>query len=147
MNFSLDILKNAKNSYERLKNIIFDLKTKKDSNKTKKYDEYKKRFKDYINDDLNMPKALSVLWGMLRDKKLGSKEKLRLAYEFDRIFGLNLDKIKQEEVSLDIKKLIKEREKARKKKDFKKADEIRNKLQKIGIILEDTPKGVVIKNE
>jgi len=147
LNFSLDILKNAKNSYERLKNIIFDLKTKKDSNKTKKYDEYKKRFKDYINDDLNMPKALSVLWGMLRDKKLGSKEKLRLAYEFDRIFGLNLDKIKQEEVSLDIKKLIKEREKARKKKDFKKADEIRNKLQKIGIILEDTPKGVVIKNE
>ena len=147
LNFSLDILKNAKNSYERLKNIIFDLKRKKDSNKTKKYNEYKTKFQNYINDDLNMPKALSVLWEMLRDKILGSKEKLRLAYEFDKVFGLDLNKIKQEEISLDIKKLIKERERARNKKDFKKADEIRNKLQKMGIILEDTPKGVVVKNE
>ena len=60
------------------------------------------------------------------------------------MLGLNLDKIREEKVELskEIEDLIKHREEARKKKDWKKADEIRNSLLKMDIILEDTPKGV-----
>ncbi|TKJ17269.1 cysteine--tRNA ligase [Candidatus Woesearchaeota archaeon B3_Woes] len=144
LNFSLEILEGAKNSYERLKNIIIDLKSKKDSNKTKEFEKYRKQFKEYIDDDLNMPKALSVLWDVLRDEKLGSKEKLELAYDFDKVFGLDIKDIEEEKQKLDkeIKELIEQREKARKNKDYSKADKIRDDLKKKGIVLEDTSEGV-----
>jgi len=140
LNFSLDILKGAKNSYSRLKNLIIELKSKKDSNKTN--NKYKTKFQEYIDDDLNMPKALSVLWEVLRDKKLGSKEKLELVYDFEEVLGLSLDDIKKDKVDKNIETLIKKREDARKNKDYSKADKIRNDLKKKGIILEDTSDGV-----
>ncbi len=142
LNFSLKVLKGAQNSYGRLKNIILELKTKNDSNKTEDYEKYKEKFQKNIDDDLNIPKALAVLWDVLRDNKLGSKEKLNLTYEFDKVFGLDLKKIEKEKLSKENKRLIEEREKARKNKNFKKADKIRDKLKKKGIILEDTPQGV-----
>ncbi len=145
LNFSLDRLKGAKNSYERLKNIILDLKSKKDSNKTKDYEKYKKEFLKSINDDLNIPRALSVLWNVLRDKKLGSKEKLKLVYDFDIVLGLGLKDIKAEKVPSEIKKLVEEREKARKEKNWTKADKIRNEIKKKGYIIEDSDSGYIIK--
>lgn len=144
LSFSLENLEGAKNAYGRLKKIIVELKSKNDSNKTKNYEIYKKEFQESIDDDLNIPQALAVLWDLLRDKKLGSKEKLELAYDFDRVFGLNMKDIKEEkqEIDKDIKELIKEREEARKRKDFAKSDKIREELSKRGVILEDTESGV-----
>lgn len=142
LNFSIDNLTGAKNTYDRLKNIIIDLKSKGDSKKTESYDEYKRQFVKDINDDLNMPRALSVLWDVLRDIELGSKEKLELAYDFDRIFGLGMKDMKEAEIDDDIKALVDKREEARKRKDFATADRIRDELKEKGIILEDTPEGV-----
>jgi cysteinyl-tRNA synthetase len=141
LSFSLDALNGAKNTFERLKNIILNLKSKKDSNKTK--NNYEKQFLDYIDDDLNMPKALSVLWEVLRDKELGSKEKLQLIYDFDKVLGLNIKNIKEEkqEKNKDIDKLIKQRDEARENKDWAKADEIRDKLKADGIELIDSKDG------
>ena len=140
LNFSLDNLSSARNSFERLKNIILDLKNKKDSKGST--ENYKKKFLDVINDDLNVPQGLALLWNVLKDKNLGSKERYKLSLEFDKVLGLSLDKLKKEKLSGDIKKLVDEREKARKEKDWKKADEIREKLKNRGIILEDTKEGV-----
>jgi len=147
LNFSLDRLSGARNTYNRLKIIILDLKSRKDSNKTKNYDKYKKEFEKGIADDLNIPKALSVLWGVLRDKNLGSKEKLNLAYDFDKIFGLGLKELKgtKEKLSSEMKKLLKEREEARKKKNWAKADKIRNKMKKKGYLIEDSDSGPVVR--
>jgi len=144
LNFSLSALENSQNTFERLKTVVIELKSKKDSNKTKDYDKYKKDFQESIDDDLNTPLALSALWNVLRDKKLGSKEKLELAYDFDEVLGLGLKDAKEEKVKVsdDIEKLIKEREEARKNKDYDKADKIRDKLKEKGIVLEDTPQGV-----
>ncbi len=145
LNFSLKSLKSARNAYSRLKNMIIGLKskkTKKSSRKAKEYNEYKRMFLESINDDLNLPKALSFLWTVLSSKTLGSKEKLGLAYDFDRVFGLSLKEVKKESISEEIRRLIAEREVHRKNKEFKKADEIREKLRKKGIALEDTPEGV-----
>jgi cysteinyl-tRNA synthetase len=165
LSFSIEILKGAKKSYERLYNIIIKLKTKKDSNtqenkefsghqkskrflsETKNYEKYIKEFNDYINDDLNMPKALSVLWEVLRDNEIGNVEKLELCYEFDKVFGLSIKDMKEDklEVDKDIQDLIDKRELARSAKDFELADKIRDELKQKGIVLQDSKNGISFK--
>ena len=106
---------------------------------------YKKKFLNAVNDDLNTPVALSVLWEVIRNKELNNNEKYELIIEFDKILGLNLDVEERIELTEEQKKLIEQREEARKRKDWKTADEIRKKLKEQHIILEDTEKGVRIK--
>ncbi len=135
LDFSLDGLRHAQNSYERLKNIIRNLKD--DGKINKKYlDEFHKA----INDDLNMPKALACLWNLLRDNKVEGK--IGVIKEMDKVFSLDLLEIEEFKLEGEIKKLVYERELARKKKDFKKADALREELRKKGVILEDTKEGV-----
>lgn len=145
LSFSIDRLSGAKNTYERLRNIILDLKSKKDSNKTKDYEIYKKEFLESIDDDLNIPKALSVLWSVLRDKKLGSKEKLDVVYDFDKVLGLGLKDIRSDQVPTEVMDLVKEREKARTSKDWVKADKLRNQILEKGFIVEDAKEGIKLK--
>lgn len=141
--FSLEALENAKNTFERLKNLVLELKSKNDSNKVKNV--YSDKFLKAVEDDLNMPLALSVLWSVLRDKKLGSKEKLRLVYDFDKVLGLGLKELKEESVPKDILGLVKERENARKNKDWVKSDELRDKLKVKGFIVEDSKEGSKVR--
>jgi len=105
---------------------------------------FQKMFLEAINDDLDMPKALSVVWNLVRSEEpLSSKEKYELLLEFDKVLGLDLAKeIRIEEMPKEIEELIRKREEARKKRDWETADEIRKKLHEMGIILEDTPEGV-----
>lgn len=139
LNFDLESLDAAKNSFEKLKNIILDLDKKESKGSVKKYLD---KFLEFINNDLNVPQGLALLWTALKDKNLGGKEKYKLVLEFDKVLGLGLSDLKKEKLSLDVDKLIKEREKARKEKNWKKADDIRDKLKEKGVILEDTKEGV-----
>ena len=142
LNFDLISLKSSKNSFEKLKNIFLSL-NKKDSKGD--ITKYKQNFLEAINDDLNIPKALAILWYVLRDNKLGDKEKHDLILEFDKVLGLDLKNIKQEKISDEIIRLAEEREKYRKEKDFKKSDEIREKIREKGYQIEDLEKGYRIK--
>ncbi|HHE67462.1 MAG TPA: hypothetical protein ENL33_00130 [Candidatus Parcubacteria bacterium] len=65
--------------------------------------------------------------------------------DFDRVFGLNLDKVKKEKIPLKIKKLMEKREKYRQEKNWKKADQIREKVKKMGFLIEDTKEGPELK--
>lgn len=143
LNFDLTSLEAARNSYERLKNIILDLKNKKDSKGGIK--EYKKKFLEAVNDDINIPKALALTWEMLKDNGLGSREKYFLIVDFDKVFGLDLKNIRKEIIPEEIKLLAEERENYRKLKDFKKSDEIREEIKKKGYHVEDSSKGYEIK--
>ena len=102
----------------------------------------KEDFIKAMGDDFNTPVAFSIIFNFMNEvnKKGGGKKIYNLMLEFDKIF--NILTIKEKKISAEIKKLILERERARKKKDFRKADEIRERLKKQGIILEDTDKGV-----
>ena len=135
LEFSLENLENAKNALSRLKNIISELK---DDGKTNQ--NYLKEFEEAINDDLDTSKALQVLWKLIRDSKADGK--LKTIAKMDEVLGLDLLKKERYEIPEQIKKLIKEREDARKKKDFKRADEIREKIKKQGWQLDDTSDGV-----
>ncbi len=144
LSFSWQALENANKAFDQLKERIIEIKKKKESKKSIISRYYKNEFLAAINDDLNMPIALAILWEVVKDNGLNNKDKYKLILDFDRVLGLNLDKIREEKVELskEIKDLIKHREDARKKKDWKKADGIRDKLLKMDIVLEDTPGGV-----
>jgi cysteinyl-tRNA synthetase len=138
LNFTLDILKQSENSYKRLKNITKNLK-----DDGKQNEKYILKFEKAINDDLDMPKAVSVLWQLLRDKK--AKGKVNTIKKMDEILGLDLLKQEKQENHPEIKKLIEKRQKARENKNFKLADELREVIRKRGYYVDDTSKGQEIR--
>ena len=148
LNFTLEALEGAKNSVERLRDFMHSVKDLKYDSKTDKLvDNVKREFENALDDDLNISEALASIFNFIRDiNKLGiGGEKIyNLMLDFDKVLGLNLY-VKKEILSKEIKELIKKREKYRKEKNFKKADEFREKLKEKGIILEDTNKGVKVK--
>jgi cysteinyl-tRNA synthetase len=105
---------------------------------------YLASFEEHVALDLNTPQALADLWNLLRDGGAGAADKLATAYEMDRVFGLGLKELEREPLTLDdeLQALVEEREAARKEKNFARADEIRKILDRRGIVLEDTPRGV-----
>ena len=140
LDFSLEKLKQAENAYERLKNISEELSDDEEIN-----EKYLTKFEEAINDDLNMPKALQVLWQLLRDKK--AKGKYQTVKKIDEVFALNL--LIKEKISIpkNIQELVDKREQARKSKNWKLADELRDKINKHGYVINDTDKGSVLKKE
>ena len=129
--FSMKNLEAAKNSFERLKNIISEIKDKGINRK------YLKEFEKAINNDLDMPNALQVLWKLVRDEK--AKGKLGTIKKMDEVLGLDLLKKEEIEIPDKVKELVKKRNKLRNKKDWKKADELKNKAIKKGYTIIDTP--------
>jgi len=134
MDFSLEILDNAQNSYKKLKNIVANLQDDKKTNK-----EYLERFTEAMNDDLNTPKALAVLWELVRDEK--AQGKYQAIKKMDEVFGLKLFEKETVEIPSEIKSLAEERLSAKKNKDFKKSDEIREKLRSLGWNIKDSKEG------
>jgi cysteinyl-tRNA synthetase len=134
LNFTLENLTKAQESYERLLSTTLGLKDDKKIN-----EKYLEEFKTAINDDLNMPEALQVLWKLVRDEKATGK--LKTIKKMDEVFGLDL--LKPLGTS-EIKKLAEEREKARKVKDWKKADKLREQIQKKRYEITDTEDGYFI---
>lgn len=138
MNFTFDSLKAARQALDRLRREFAALGAPSDGGAW----EYEKQFEDAINDDLNMPKALAILWELLKSN-VSSSEKAKSIIKFDTIFGLQLQNIKVapiEEVPQEVTKIVKEREELRKQKSYHIADQLRNKVKKMGyeIIDDDT---------
>jgi len=145
LDFSWEALEGAQNSLDSLYRNIKDIKPKTPAfakaSAGKQIQNYQNQFLNLINDDLDAPKALALMWKVIKDNDLSSQVKYQLALNFDKIFGLGLDKIKETKVPQEVKKLVQEREKLRFKKEWQKADQIRRQVQKIGYEIEDTPKG------
>ena len=147
LTFSWKSLESAQNALNNLYEKTIEINSKKriirSKQSLKSY--YFKKFLEFINDDLNTPRALALMWDLIKDDKISDKEKHILLLEFDKIFGLNLNKVKKPRIPEKIKKLVKEREKYRKEKNWKKADKSRKEIEKLGYKIEDTQKGVKIK--
>ncbi|MEK6926271.1 MAG: cysteine--tRNA ligase [Nanoarchaeota archaeon] len=138
LNFSLEKLKAAKNSLERLKNLISNVKDDEKAN-----DNYLAEFNKTVDDDLNMPEALQVLWKLIRNEK--AQGRIKTIEKFDEILGLDLLKKEKLEIPKEIKKLVDEREKSRREKNWKKSDDIREKIKSLGFIVEDTDEGQKVR--
>lgn len=105
---------------------------------------YKDRFTGFVNDDMDMPKAIALSWELIKDPKVSLADKRATLLDFDRVFGLKLaeaPRFKEEPVPEEIKALADAREEARKAKDWKKADALRVEIEARGFEVNDTPEG------
>ena len=112
-------------------------------------EEYERRFHEAINDDLNMPLAMGIVWEIIRNKTK-SKKFSDLLEKFDEVLGLDLKNSKkylEKEISLpeEILNLVEKRNKAKQEKDYKLADEIRDELKEKGYIIKDSKDGVKVE--
>lgn len=115
-----------------------------------KIKEYENKFLETINDDLNMPAAMGIIWDIVRNENK-SKQFAELLLKFDKVLGLELQNsqkyIEQNqnlELPQEIVDLIEKRKKAREDKNWALSDEIRNKLQEMGYNVKDTKEGMTI---
>jgi len=149
-NFTWDALVASKTALQNLQQKILELKANtQGSREAKINEEYKEKFIAALEDDFNIPQALAVAWDVIKSDKLIDEEKLFTIYNFDIVFGLKLDELKQEEsfIPKDILALIDNRDKFRELGDFGEADRLRKEIEDLGYILEDTPKGAKVSKK
>lgn len=118
--------------------------------------EYAERFLAYINDDMNMPGAMSVVWEIARNAKKSIKF-ADLLLKFDKVLGLDMKNAENyllefkheesEELPEEIKALVEERKQARAEKNWAKSDEIRDRIISLGYSIKDTKDGIIVKKE
>lgn len=160
VNFNRELLESAKNGLDRLytgkNNLEYLIENAEDRIPTENEKEwlenlklYKNRFNEVMDDDFNTADGIAVIFDLVREINTNvdeetSKQILQrtcdLFMELTSVLGL-LGK-KEETLEEDIERLIEERQKARKEKNFELSDKIRDDLKEKGIILEDTPQGV-----
>lgn len=106
-------------------------------------DDYKNKFIEAVNDDLDTPKALALIWELLKDSTVSDEDKKATIYDFDKVLGLDLENAKTEEieVSEEIKELLEKRKTAKENKDFDTADKIRKEIEKEGFSVKDGKDG------
>lgn len=155
INYSVDIIEQSKNALERLyncrDNIDFALKNAPEGGEKPEFCETRKQeFIAAMDDDLNTADALAAVFNLVREintaiangaGKNTLEECARTFDELNGVLGLVYNR-KTDNIDGEIEELINKRTEARKNKDFKTADEIRDKLKSMGIVLEDTPQGV-----
>ena len=116
---------------------------------------YNQKFKDAMDDDLNTADALAAIFELVREintvitatsgtGKQTIAEAIDLLNELTGVLGIMEEQEEEAPHDLEIEKLVNERQQARAEKNFKRADEIRDKLKEMGIELQDTPQGVKI---
>jgi cysteinyl-tRNA synthetase len=148
LNFTWESLEAASNALSKLYERVGNIKANISNYDMNTHNDYINRFDQALDDDLNLPKALGVLWDLIKSS-INNEEKISTISLFDRVFGLRLLESGDEQkvtLSQQVKRLLKEREKARKEKNWNKADMIRDKLRdKFKIEILDTDDGFEIK--
>jgi len=153
MNFTFDALDGAHQALFRLRRHLFEEYEAEDGGAV--VEAYATEFWNAINDDLNTPVAISILWKLVDDKKISAKDKVSTIRSFDTVLGLGLSEnresgmrtlgvISVEDVPADIKALLDDREEARTSKDWARADELRAALNMKGYLVEDSASGIRI---
>ena len=148
LDFTWEALGGAQKAYFRL--LEFVRCWQEEKGKITKEDKFKiqklnQRFVACLEDDLNNPEALALVWELVK-ADLPPAAKLKLIFSWDKVLGLNLRKvssIRYQVLSVpeEIKLLVKEREKLRQEEKWAAADKIRQKIEKMGWRVEDTPHG------
>lgn len=147
LTFTWEALDGAARAYNKLKKNIISFKEHSSSNTSSVIKTVIKEFTDAINDDLNMPRALAVMWGLLKNSDFSDADKFATLIVMDEVLGFDFQSLHKTDEKIDdeIIRLVELREKARKQKDFQEADRLRDNIILKGYSLEDTPQGTKVK--
>ena len=149
MNFTFEALSGARQALYKIKRFIFE----ECNNKSGKVSPtYQKRFHEAVNDDLDTPKAVAILWELIKDETVSKEDRVATLKDMDRVLGIGLnDKkdtvihelgiISPEDIPEDIQKIVEEREAARVAQNWEQADLLRESLNMKGYTVEDGPDG------
>jgi cysteinyl-tRNA synthetase len=152
--FSWETLKQAKINVKKINNWLDNLKnisttsiTSSVENKTLQIEKYQKRFEEAMNDDLNTPLALSIIYELITktnknliQEKINQKDAsaiLSFWEKINQILGLTFFSPKSNSIPSEVQFLAEERKKARINNDFKKSDKLRNKIFELGFMIQD----------
>jgi len=114
--------------------------------------EYDEKFREAINDDLNMPRAVALVWDLVKSKHPPAAKHAMLL-EWDKVLGIGLDKpfvpvsepVPLKDLPAEVLQLVEEREQHRQKGHFDESDHLRQKILRLGYTLEDTPEGSKVR--
>ena len=149
LNFTFEGAQSSQKALTRLREGYIKNLEGNDEISDTKLEEYEKRFHEAINDDLNMPLAMGVVWEVIRNESK-SKKIANLLEKFDEVMGLDLKNSKKYlskkiDVPKEILEMVDERTKAKSEKNYKLADELREKIKEKGYSIKDTVDGVQIE--
>ena len=147
LNFTFDGVKASQVALNRLREGYFKHKEGNEKINQHIIENYEQKFNSAINDDLNMPLAMGIVWEVIKESKK-SVEYAKLIEKFDEVMGLNLKNYnpnKETKIPKEIEELVEERTKARQEKNWQKSDELREKIKELGYIIKDTANGVQLE--
>jgi cysteinyl-tRNA synthetase len=149
LDFTPQVLEQSKNGLQRLNDFVIKIKKDYDDEEYEKMIVgFSKKFYAYLDDDFDTPNALASLFDLVREVNIKGKPGKRvfaLMKELDQLFDfMTFD---EGTIDKEIEALVQKREDARKKKDFRLADKIRDEISSKGFVLEDTADGVRVKKK
>ena len=147
LNFTWEALESSQNALNRLRDGYQKHNSGKEEISDDVINEYKIKFQEAINDDLNMPVAMSVIWDIVKNPNK-SKQLADLLLDFDKVLGINIEKeVKKETIEIpeEINNLLEQRKEARANKDWALSDKIRDELKEKGYIVKDTKDGTILE--
>ena len=143
VNFNWDALLGTETALKRLQGLYLALGPELGEISER----YRSKFKKRLGDDLDTPRALSLLWDLAKDEKISNSDKKATILDFDKVLGLGLENLKEDlsaqtgETPEEITRLAEKREEARRNKDFRLSDELRDKINSLGYEVKDTASG------
>ena len=153
LNFTLEALEGAKTALNKLRYLMVSYReargrTQLSEEKLAKIEGFRKAFCDRVEDDLNFPEALAVVWEMVKSN-IADYDKYELLVKFDEALGLGLSEFRIEPmvISEEAKALLSRREALRKERRFEEADEARGELTKLGYQVMDTELGAKLEKK
>lgn len=138
LNFTWESLSAAKTARQKLNNFMLDWNELTDGQIN---GEYQNKFRVKIEDDLNLPQALALVWELIDDPQITAADKKATLLDFDQVFGLGLADLAPLKIPPAVETLVLAREKARVENNYLKADQLRSEIDSLGFTIEDSPAG------
>ncbi len=145
MEFSFEALTGAQTALKKLKRFIHEHKDEQTLTTQDHLFPERELFTQYINTDLNTPKAIALIWDIVKNPNITVHNKKALILSFDMVLGLNLHIHHEIEIPLEVQELILARNTAREQKDFALSDSLRAQIESFGFEVLDTSEGTKVE--
>jgi cysteinyl-tRNA synthetase len=144
MEYSDESVQAARNGLAHLQNQIRQIAGTGDGPQNNISAEHKNKFLKAVNDDLNMPRAMAAVQELLKSH-ISDGQKYSTILDFDRVLGLDLGTLDQpQDLPSEVQELLDARQKARDAKEWELSDRLRDQIQALGYVVQDTPQGIKV---